>query len=333
MPKINLDPDIKRGIFIVFILAAGAISFLSLFNLAGVLGFYLAKGMLLFFGWGKWLPPFILLALGFLLYHEDKDWVRGATYFGIFLFIISFQALLHLLVAFVPDPSYIVGVPDVIGNVTETKIWSESVDLGFGGGYIGLFLASGFIKILGLWASFIVVFCLILISLMLIFNTTLTRLVGRESWLARLIYHPIIFITTKLFRRGGKDEEREEYGENEIIEEELKEEASGANEAGIFKSKKIKEEPEFMRAEKGGEKAGRIRGKTGFKRSNVKIDLPLDFLSEKGGKPLSGDIKGSTEIIKRTLENFGIPVEMGEVSVGPTVTQYTFKPAEGIKLS
>jgi S-DNA-T family DNA segregation ATPase FtsK/SpoIIIE len=33
------------------------------------------------------------------------------------------------------------------------------------------------------------------------------------------------------------------------------------------------------------------------------------------------------------LENFGIPVEMTEVNIGPTVTQYTFKPAEGVKLS
>jgi S-DNA-T family DNA segregation ATPase FtsK/SpoIIIE len=38
-------------------------------------------------------------------------------------------------------------------------------------------------------------------------------------------------------------------------------------------------------------------------------------------------------IIKNTLENFGIPVEMAEVSVGPAVTQYAFKPAEGVKLS
>jgi len=39
------------------------------------------------------------------------------------------------------------------------------------------------------------------------------------------------------------------------------------------------------------------------------------------------------QIIQRTLDNFGIPVEMGEINVGPTVTQYTLKPAEGIKLT
>jgi translation elongation factor EF-G len=38
-------------------------------------------------------------------------------------------------------------------------------------------------------------------------------------------------------------------------------------------------------------------------------------------------------IIRKTLADFGISVEMGEVNVGPTVTQYTFSPAAGVKLS
>ncbi len=60
---------------------------------------------------------------------------------------------------------------------------------------------------------------------------------------------------------------------------------------------------------------------------------PLDLLEADRGSPASGDIRVNSAIIKRTLENFDIPVEMSEVNIGPTVTQYTFKPAEGIKLS
>jgi S-DNA-T family DNA segregation ATPase FtsK/SpoIIIE len=37
--------------------------------------------------------------------------------------------------------------------------------------------------------------------------------------------------------------------------------------------------------------------------------------------------------IKQTFEHFGIEVEMGETNVGPTVTQYTLRPAQGTKLS
>jgi len=60
---------------------------------------------------------------------------------------------------------------------------------------------------------------------------------------------------------------------------------------------------------------------------------PLHLLNDDKGTPSSGDIRANANIIKRTLLNFGIDVEMSEVSVGPTVTQYTLKPAEGVKLS
>ncbi|MDI6602704.1 MAG: DNA translocase FtsK [Patescibacteria group bacterium] len=59
----------------------------------------------------------------------------------------------------------------------------------------------------------------------------------------------------------------------------------------------------------------------------------LELLDSEREKPTAGDIRTNAAIIKKTLENFGISVEMSEINVGPTVTQYTLKPAEGIKLS
>ena len=60
---------------------------------------------------------------------------------------------------------------------------------------------------------------------------------------------------------------------------------------------------------------------------------PLNLLAKDKGQPEVGDITSSANIIKRTLVHFGIEVEMGEVEVGPTVTRYAFKPAEGVKLA
>jgi S-DNA-T family DNA segregation ATPase FtsK/SpoIIIE len=60
---------------------------------------------------------------------------------------------------------------------------------------------------------------------------------------------------------------------------------------------------------------------------------PLSILGEDKGKPGTGDIKANANIIKRTFQNFGISIEMDEVSVGPTVTRYAIKPAEGVRLS
>lgn len=60
---------------------------------------------------------------------------------------------------------------------------------------------------------------------------------------------------------------------------------------------------------------------------------PLGLLNSASDKPTIGDLRANANIIKRTLDSFGIPVEMGEINVGPTVTRYTLKPAEGVKLS
>ncbi len=57
----------------------------------------------------------------------------------------------------------------------------------------------------------------------------------------------------------------------------------------------------------------------------------LDYSSST--KAEAGDIGKNVEIIKKTLKDFGIEVSMSEVNVGPTLTQYTLKPSEGMKLS
>ncbi len=57
------------------------------------------------------------------------------------------------------------------------------------------------------------------------------------------------------------------------------------------------------------------------------------ILNEDSEEAVTGDINASATIIKRTLSNFGIDVEMGEVAIGPTVTQFTLRPAVGVKLS
>lgn len=63
------------------------------------------------------------------------------------------------------------------------------------------------------------------------------------------------------------------------------------------------------------------------------VPPPLSLLERDKGKAETGDIKANANIIKRTLQNFGINVEMDEISIGPSVTRYALKPAEGVKLS
>lgn len=59
---------------------------------------------------------------------------------------------------------------------------------------------------------------------------------------------------------------------------------------------------------------------------------PASIYASDAGKASAGDNKENARIIKRTLSDFGISVEMDEVTVGPTVTRYALKPAQGVKI-
>ncbi len=69
------------------------------------------------------------------------------------------------------------------------------------------------------------------------------------------------------------------------------------------------------------------------KLSGAYVPPPLSLLEGDRGKANVGDVKANANIIRRTLLNFGIEVEMDEVTIGPTVTRYALKPAQGVKLS
>ncbi|MEK7585542.1 MAG: DNA translocase FtsK, partial [Patescibacteria group bacterium] len=95
---------------------------------------------------------------------------------------------------------------------------------------------------------------------------------------------------------------------------------------------KMEDETENEGAEEEGDDADfvlrlPVRSETEFE------SPPLSLLERDSGKPVAGDIKANANIIKRTLGNFGIVVEMDEVSIGPSITRYALKPAEGVKIS
>jgi len=67
--------------------------------------------------------------------------------------------------------------------------------------------------------------------------------------------------------------------------------------------------------------------------SGTYVAPALALLSKERGKAQIGDVKANANMIKRTLREFGISVEMDAVESGPTITRYALKPAQGVKIS
>ncbi|MCE9548845.1 DNA translocase FtsK [Candidatus Nomurabacteria bacterium] len=190
------------------------------------------------------------------------------------------------------------------------------------GGLLGEILSTPFMALFDTYASIVFLGAILIISIIVMFD-------------AKPELGVILSKIWSLFKRKKKDErkeeiedeEEEEYEETEE-EEEIEEEKETTGEKikkalGVTKKVKV-ETPEEEEMPIKKRKSGLISTYT---------PPPLSLLEEDKGKPNTGDIKANANIIKRTLANFGIEVEMDEITVGPTVTRYALKPAEGMKLS
>jgi len=313
-PKIKLSPQAKKGITIVCLITFGVISFLSLFDLAGIAGQYLNHLMQIVFGINRWYLPIIVIAIAYFLLRPSKYKFRAANTLGFFVFLFSFGAMVHIF--FHAD--------DIM----------PAAKLGLGGGYVGAIPAYFLVKFLGFWASLVMALALSAISFFLLFDVSLEKISEQTNTLQRWLEKiKTIFGERKLRRVESR---RERFNKDaEIAEEivqapEFTQRIVEVDQAGSQKPKAIEEEPEEFgeTPKEEAEVAVPVA-----KRRLPKVDLPLDLLDGKTTVPNGGDIKNNKTVIQKTLENFGIPAEMGEAQVGPTVTQYTLKPADGIKLS
>lgn len=83
--------------------------------------------------------------------------------------------------------------------------------------------------------------------------------------------------------------------------------------------------------ENGTENKKVLNKKTIIKNTELIIP-PLEILESDSGKPGGGDTGAKMKAIRSTLDTFNIPVEMGSVTVGPSVTRFTLKPAQGVNV-
>lgn len=181
------------------------------------------------------------------------------------------------------------------------------------GGILGYFVALPLVTLFDIYATLIFLLALVGISCLIIFDTHIN-------------FHTLRFIK-RLFSK------KEKIPSAELDTEEEKK----ADAAIAVEMKKVEEKPEPEVKKKAP--LGKLDEKD-FSVSQRHFTLgakfvppPLSLLERDKGKPEVGDIKAQANIIKRTLQNFGITVEMDEISIGPTVTRYALKPAEGVKLS
>ncbi len=308
----TVDLETKKGIIIVILFTFIILSFLSLFHLTGRFGFWLEKIMKISFGGGYFVFPFLLTAVTYLFVVARKKTLKVIHYIGIVFFIFSFYGLLHLT------------------QPIEKSLQAASD--GMGGGYAGVVLSYPALYVLDFWGGLVVLVAIFIGSFILIFNISLDTLLSGLNILKPAFLG--LFSGLNKFKnkikgsikeRGYEYEDEPPYLESVSGDDNIDDKNN--NSEPIFAERKNNFHKEDLNGE---QKEIKFKNKATVRK---KIDLPVNLLANGGEKPTSGDINSNIKVIKKTLQNFGIEVEMGEFSVGPTVTQYTLKPSEGIKLS
>lgn len=210
-----------------------------------------------------------------------------------------------------------ISITKILGIVTlffSTLGLINLVDSSYGG-MVGLLLEWPLVYLIGdaLAGTFLV--ALTIISLVLIFNTGL-------QW-----------------PRWGATDNTEDEPEKEVsISDHNQEEKEDTDQADTSKDTESEEVEPTPAPTKGVRDTLGIGKKSepNFLVSNFNGPYdppPLSLLGKDKGKAKTGDVKANANIIKRTLKEFGINVEMDTVEIGPTVTRYALKPAQGVKIS
>ena len=291
--RLDLKDETKQGVLGIISFVLAIFFLLSSAGVAGWAGRMLYRVGSAVFGYGYYLFPLCLGLLGFSFLRFARSNIIGNRLIGGLIFILGSLGLVNVL----------------FGNRA--------------GGTLGYFISLPLLKIFDVYTSVLFLAAIIVIAVLIVFDTAFTlewSLFGRPIsrwWPGRKVETlgvketstPSVYGETSLPAPVDKVED------NKTLESNAPESASGAQGSTL--------PDEF----------GVLMNKLVRRRAKAFEPPPLTLLERDTGKPGAGDIKANATIIKRTLQNFGIIVEMDEVSIGPSITRYALKPAEGVKLS
>ncbi|MCR4334532.1 MAG: DNA translocase FtsK [Patescibacteria group bacterium] len=257
----------------------------------------------------------ILASLGKAGIVGDTSYILLSKLFGIGYFLIPI-ILSMLGVAFFRSIQTKFEFLKLIGSIIFFVSGLGIIDIIASGksGIVGHYISLPLIKLFDVYASCFILGGLILISSLVVLDT-------------KLNIHYLMF--WRIFKKKIKDG-KEEIKEVKITQGEKNQNFTQEENSTIKKDSDTQVPKRKPISDEEGDFS--ILSKSTF--SNKKYTPPpLSLLERDSGKPEVGDIKAYANIIKRTLANFGIIVEMDEISIGPSVTRYALKPAEGVKLS
>ena len=293
IPRVN--PETKKSVIAIACFGGALLLILSVFGKVGPAGQWIYDTLSRLVGVGYYLLPVILFLLALAVLTNREKRLTSSMFIGAVVLILSCLGFIEIVSA---------GTAGSIGR----SIGVIKIPFGYTGSLV--------ITVIAVIGSLLVTLNANLEFLKTLFARKETLTKEKEDDVETALQK--INVPTPPTLAKGKPEGKE-TGEEGGEEIEKKDKIYVVNPVRDKKSKISTDS-----------RAGRISN--GARPQNYVLP-PLSLLSSSIEKPTSGDLRANANIIKRTLESFGISVEMGEINIGPKVTRYTLKPAEGVKIS
>lgn len=296
-----LKKEVKHSIIGVVIGVSSFIVILAFFSAAGPTGNLLLATLRRLFGWVAFIVPFALIALSYYLIRASRESLSRLTWVGVALMTVGILGILHLV------------------GVSAEDAYQVALD-GRGGGLIGFSLSFPASRAFSRIAAGCIFVASLLTGIFLTFNLSPSNI---WNLLARVA-------SRRRLEDSEDDLESSDVGDG--AEKALP--TFRVSPMGLRVSKPDPDQLALNEKQAETEREHHEQIRRQLRAANRRYQPPdIAILHSSVGQPDSGNIEQNNIKIQSTLEKFGIPVVMGKVSIGPTVTRYTLRPEEGVKLS
>ena len=331
---------------------------------SGTIGEFLSPFLGGIMGYVKYILPIGVFAMAiYIAYQEENNW--GAK-------IIQFSIML-LAIAVIMNVYQISKGNITFEGEEFQNIVKASYDLGtknIGGGAIGMIIAIPLINLLGNTATIIVSIGIIIGLAVSIFGIDLVNNISTiiDESSQRRANKAKNKRNREQIETPGKEEKKETQKEKKQREKEEKEQAAldieqlkinwndkeeKNKEGGFLKlgkgakkeEKQEKQSPEFienplfkeeqLQKEERTKEVLQLEHTVTVEDENYEFP-PITLLSEGNKKGIKGSKKvlaDTASKLQKTLYSFGVSAKVENVSVGPAITRYELKPAEGVRVS
>ena len=346
----------SKNIHIVVLMILSILMAVLIYGKAGYIGEHLSPVLGGIVGWIKYIIPIGVFAISIAIACNKRE-IMSIKLFELIVFLVCISAIFSIY-------QISSGVIDNTDSLAENvKVAYELGSKNIGGGVLGVLLAIPLINMLGVAGAVIVCMGISLIILVFMLGIPVSEIIEDYIYNMKERKEELREYREKEYeehkqkrlerRKREKTEQalKEEISEDQIKinlnekPEKVKKYEHGKDDLVPLGSKKEEFSPNTLEDNlfkvQEEEKEDKTKSVLMLEHTQMVEDEtyefpPIELLTEGGSKGMKGSKKAIADNatkLQKTLYNFGVSAKVENVSVGPAITRYELKPAEGVRVS